>query len=420
VRSLCVVAGCWTVLLCSTAQADIIDRASALLAKLPFIPIPEIATDPNSGTSVGLLPVVLFPNAAGDVEHLLAPDLNYNDVLGVGGEFRLFNYPSANTEWYVVAGGSQNIAREVDLDYATGLTRQDLISFEGRFYFARDPSLRFFGLGNDSAFGNESNYTLEQVRGEGLLGVNATPQLQLALDVRPRRVRILRGAFTSVPFTGDQFPALEGLDGGTDGLARLIGSYDTRDSPQMPTKGAMVALFGGGADRHLASSVSYGTFGLDLRGYLPIAPRVTLAGHVRLQYVTASGELPFWTLSELGGEATDENSALGIPLGRGETWRGAGVGRYVDRNMFATMLELRIRVMEVAIAGARITLEPAPFVDLGRVFAHLGDNPVDVAELHPAGGIGFRALVPPFVVGYVDVGFGPRGAEFFSGINYPF
>ena len=29
----------------------------------PFIPIPEIATDPNGGTTVGLLPVMLFTDA---------------------------------------------------------------------------------------------------------------------------------------------------------------------------------------------------------------------------------------------------------------------------------------------------------------------------------------------------------------------
>jgi hypothetical protein len=125
-------------------------------------------------------------------------------------------------------------------------------------------------------------------------------------------------------------------------------------------------------------------------------------------------------LSELGGVTTDETSAFGMPLGRGETWRGGGLGRYVDRNLFATTLELRIRLFELTIAGARVTLEPAPFVDLGRVFARISDNPLRIDDLHPAGGIGFRALVRPFVVGYVDVGFGALGAEVFSGINYPF
>jgi len=211
---------------CSNARAGLLDSVSGTLEKLPFIPIPEIATDPNSGTTVGLMPVKLFENANGDVQHVLEPDLNYNKVLGVGGEFRLFNYPSADSEWYVVAGGSEKIDREVDLDYATGLTRNHLLSFEARFYFARDSSRRFFGIGNGSASHDESNYTLEQIRGEGVLALNIAPRVQIALEARPRKIRILHGAFTDAPFTGDAFPTLEGLQGGTDALTRLIASYD--------------------------------------------------------------------------------------------------------------------------------------------------------------------------------------------------
>ncbi len=43
-----------------------------------------------------------------------------------------------------------------------------------------------------------------------------------------------------------------------------------------------------------------------------------------------------------------------------------------------------------------------------------------VTDLHPVGGVGFRAIAEPFVVGYVDIGWGGEGAAVFSGINYPF
>ena len=43
-----------------------------------------------------------------------------------------------------------------------------------------------------------------------------------------------------------------------------------------------------------------------------------------------------------------------------------------------------------------------------------------VTDLHPVGGMGFRGIAEPFVVGYVDVGWGGEGAAVFSGINYPF
>jgi hypothetical protein len=41
-------------------------------------------------------------------------------------------------------------------------------------------------------------------------------------------------------------------------------------------------------------------------------------------------------------------------------------------------------------------------------------------NLHPVGGIAFRGIAEPFVVGFVDVGWGGEGAAVFSGINYPF
>jgi hypothetical protein len=63
-------------------------------------------------------------------------------------------------------------------------------------------------------------------------------------------------------------------------------------------------------------------------------------------------------------------------------------------------------------------LELAPFVEVGRVFHDLNDNPF--SNLHSVGGLGFRGVAEPFVVGYVDVGYGGEGVAVFSGIEYPF
>jgi hypothetical protein len=35
-------------------------------------------------------------------------------------------------------------------------------------------------------------------------------------------------------------------------------------------------------------------------------------------------------------------------------------------------------------------------------------------------GVGFRGIARPFVVGYVDVGYGRDGPAVFTGLNYPF
>lgn len=54
------------------------------------------------------------------------------------------------------------------------------------------------------------------------------------------------------------------------------------------------------------------------------------------------------------------------------------------------------------------------------VMLALGGARSPVAALHKVVGVGFRGVAPPFVVGYVDVGYGSEGAAVFSGIGYPF
>jgi hypothetical protein len=56
-----------------------------------------------------------------------------------------------------------------------------------------------------------------------------------------------------------------------------------------------------------------------------------------------------------------------------------------------------------------VDVEVTPFVDAGRVFGDLGTFPFD--HLHTIGGIGFRGIARPFVVGYVDVGRAATGSR---------
>jgi len=376
----------------------------------PFIPLPEITTDPNGDTTLGFLPVWLFTDDKKQIRQIFAPDLTYNPTLGLGGTLRFFSYPSDDTQWYLLASAAETIARDIDLFYATGRTRQDWWSFEGRVRYERDPTDRFFGLGNASSRGQESNFTTEQLFAQARLGLNLTPQLQMALELRPRYVSILPGAFSTRPFTGTAFPTLKGLHSNHEVFARVMVSYDTRDSVSIPRSGSWFTLFGGLADRSFLSSVSYSVFGAEGRYYYPLGNRVTLASHVALRYMPGGQQTPFWALSRLGGDRSDQ--------GERQPLRGFGDSRFVDHNLFVTNLELRTRVFSLDLFGTQTTLELAPFVELGRVFHPLDATPF--THLHPVGGLGFRGLAAPFVVGYVDVGYGGEGAVVFSGLDYPF
>jgi hypothetical protein len=376
----------------------------------PFIPVPEVATDPNGGVTYGVLPVWLFTDSKNEISSILAPDINANSTLGPGGNFRYLAYPSADTQWYTVAGAQETIARKVDLDYQTGREHKKWWSFEGRFYFERDPTERFFGLGNHSFQGNQSNYTTEQVYGEAIFGWNISEKIQASLMERPRYVRIQPGGFTSVPDITTEHPHVKGLNGGSEVLSQAMLQYDSRDSVDIPRSGQLARVYYGIADRSFGSSVSYNRFGGELREYYTVGKRITFAGHIFNEYQPAGNELPFWTMARLGGQEsllTDQ-----------ETLRGYGAGRYIDNNLFVMNVEMRTRVWEKKVFGTDGILELAPFAEAGRVAHQMNFNPF--TDLHPVGGIGFRGIAEPFVVGFVDIGWGGEGAAVFSGINYPF
>ncbi len=95
----------------------------------------------------------------------------------------------------------------------------------------------------------------------------------------------------------------------------------------------------------------------------------------------SAGNAPFWALSSLGGDRSviDEREPL----------RGYGADRFIDRNMFATGLELRTSVVNLNAFGTHVSVEAAPFLDAGKVFAALGGSPF--SRLHATPGLAYAA-----------------------------
>src|SRR6185437_9030430 len=156
-------------------------------------------------------------------------------------------------------------------------------------------------------------------------------------------------AFTTQPQISTLFPNVKGINGGTEIYNEVRVTYDTRDSIDIPRDGGLVLGYYGLADRRLMSSVSYNRFGGELRRYYSIGKRITLAGHVYMQWTPAGNETPFWSMPWLGG---DESF-----LYTTETLRGYGAGRFIDNNVAVANIEMRTRVLEASILGTRGTLE---------------------------------------------------------------
>jgi hypothetical protein len=379
-------------------------------ATTPFIPIPEIDIDPQSGVTLGIIPTWLHTNSRGEIERIIAPDVIHSQYFGWGARLREFRFPSEETQWSVVGGLKERVEREFDARYLTGQTRTVPLSWSAEAIYDRSGTPRFFGIGNETPRTDETSYLANQGRLELLVGGNFSPALQLAYVASWRIVEVLPGVLPGVPSIETRFPGVKGL--GTEHAlqqgARL--TYDTRDSPIIPHSGSRIVVYGGFASRAFGSSVSYTYLGAQASQYRPIGPDVTLAWHAAARFMPSADEAPFWALSSLGGD----RSVIGVR----EPLREDGADRYLDRNLLAGGAELRARVASFNAFRTVVNLEITPFVDAGKVSADMGTNPL--SHLHTAVGLGVRGVASPYVVGYLDVGFGRDRAAAFSGIDYPF
>ena len=379
-------------------------------AVAPLIPVPEIDVGPHSGVTLGVILTKLHENANGEIDQIIAPDVIHSQYFGWGSRFRIYGYPSDDTQWSVVGGLKQRVEREFDARYAAGQLRETPYSWSMEAIYDRSGTARFFGLGNESSKADESTYVANQGRLEASLGRNFSRELQLAYVARLRIVQVLPGVLQGLPSTETAFPEVPGLGTTHEFAQSLVLTYDTRDSPVVPRDGTSVSVYGGFASRSLGSSFADSTLGVEARQYRSLDSDRTLAWHATLRYMPSARGASFWALSSLGGDRSVR--------GERESLRAFGDDRFVDSNLFAFGAELRSRVANFEAFSTRLSLELAPFVDVGKVFAD-GDGSF-LSRLHPAAGVGIRGIASPNVVGYVDVGYGREKAAVFSGINYPF
>ena len=380
-------------------------------ATAPFIPIPEVAADPDNGTTVGLIPTWLKTDEQHDIRQIIAPDIIHNPYFGYGVHGRIYDYPSTDEQWSLIGGIKQRVERSIDGEYQSGRLRDRRWSLNLSALYDRDGTFRFYGIGNRSAVDAQTDFTGEQEVLQAQIGLNLTRAWQLQYTLRIRAYDVLPGTLPRIPSIYTLFPETRGLHTTKELLHRLAIVYDTRDDVTVPTRGMEWVAYGGLASRAgVLNDSLYSETGIDGRVFTPIARNSILAAHMALRYMPQAGHAPFWALSTLGG-------SLSL-IGGTQPLRGYGAGRFYDRNAFSATVELRQRIGSIRIAATRLDLEVAPFVDVGQVFSRLGEWPL--SALHKVFGVGFRGVARPFVVGYVDVGYGTEGATVFSGIGYPF
>ncbi|TKB72201.1 MAG: hypothetical protein E8D45_11410 [Nitrospira sp.] len=372
-------------------------------AEVKTIPIPSVATTRNDGNDVGLIAPTLITKPDGDLQYIVAPLLIRNSIVGMRGAINVFRFDSGGRELRFIASMSEKIERKLVLSYfdpALGNGRYSV--FVGGTFF-KNATSRFFGIGNGTQLGDETNYTAREGRANWRFGLYLNEVTQVTVGQRFREVTLQRGA-TDLPFSVERFGSVDGIQGGTILGHRASFFYDTRDSLVAPTDGTQITAFAE-LNQNLRNGdhpVFY-RYGLEAKKLIPSeSKRNILVIRADLQ-TTFGKQVPFFERSSLGGQ---------------NNLRGYGVDRFIDDHLIAVNIEERIHLMRAHFLNVAAEFEIAPFVDIGKVFNTFQKRQLQDYQITP--GIGFRAMVRPSVVGRVDYGYSKEGGAAFAGLDFPF
>ena len=373
-------------------------------AGVEYFPIPAVSTSKNDGNDAGLIVPILKTDPDGELKYILAPMLIHNSIVGMRGAINLFQYEPGGRETRLIVSAAEKIERKVVFSYTDPAFSQGRYSLNFGASFFKNATARFFGLGEATSESGETNYTAREGRANWRFGVHVNEVTQISVGQRFRQVSLQRGA-TDLPFTGDQFGGVDGVQGETLILGhRATFFYDTRNNLVSPTDGMAVTAYAE-VNQNIRNGDHpiYSRYEFEMKKLFPSeSKRAILIVRANLQ-ATIGTQVPFFEQSSLGGQ---------------NNLRGFGVDRFIDKHLLAFSIEQRIHLVRTKIAGTTADFEIAPFLDTGQVFNDYKDVTFTNYRMTP--GIGFRGIVRPNVVGRVDYGYSREGGAIFAGLDFPY
>ena len=384
-----------------------------------FLPLPAFSYARNERYYIGAFMPILKEDQKGELSTVIAPQYEFNPLVGQTGAINIFRYPSDTAQYELTGSLSERIARNIDFRY------KDVGAGGGRYILGlqaswfKNPFERFFGFGNRAQELRETNYTSREGLVKLMVGINLNPDLAVTLTERYRDVRVEQGVIDSLPQTKDVFSQVAGIEGAQILGHRLAMVYDTRDHQRTPTKGTYVTVSGEFNQNLLhAEENQWVRYTLDGRTLLPhgngrfvFVPHILLDGVLGNQLQTLprgtsqSRGIPFYERPMLGGE---------------HTLRAFGQNRFISNTAMLVNLEERIQVKEVRILDYAIDLQVAPFLDVGRVQQQSPFDKFNLKNWQVNPGIGLRIIAKPHIVGRADFAVGRDGFNAFVGVDYPF
>jgi hypothetical protein len=371
-----------------------------------FINLPIIDTDPNRGTTMGVLPIWVIPAEGSDrIQTIHAPSLTYNKDFKFIPTYRYYYYPKDGEQLLVRGSVSVLAEREALVFYSNREFLDTDVDFSLRGQYNVDGSLRFYGFGPESDKKMESDYT------EDYIGYDLTLGMPVRKDSHWRVIGT--NHFVGQKFYGGKINRINDISQNFPGVApsrrqqvnetRAIVQYDSRDSDVTTSRGAFLQTFMGWSVDSFSSAFDYTRYGIEGRYFQRWSPESKHVTAAQYRYDQQLANAPFWLQSRMGGKYS---------------LRAYGDGRYIDRGAMVANVEHRYTMFDMALAGVTTEFEIAPFFGMGSVF----DSPKEMQRrlIRPVIGSAIRAIAKPQVVGSIDVGVGQEGVSVFMDINYSF
>lgn len=269
----------------------------------------------------------------------------------------------------------------------------------GTLSWYRDPTLEFFGTGNNDVGGEAlSNHDLRRGRAGLFLAYRVLPRVALTASGFYRETDVKPGEDDDTPSTDRFAPALPGIGGARSNHLAIALVWNSRDEVVRPTRGWKLILKCLSADQALWNDdADFSKLILDASYVLPQVWQrqvVGLHGNAEVMFGT-DRDIPFFELSSLGGD---------------DTMRGYFPGRFLGKGRMVFNAEYRLKLTDFNFRRLwDVEIDGVGFGDAGRVYDGSGDFVDHVFDhLRYSYGGGVRIGFSSGLVARIDVGFSPE------------
>jgi outer membrane protein assembly factor BamA len=333
---------------------------------LPFAILPQVAYGPETGPKVGVKfegRDLFGGSTVGDVNVLVALQRQQKATINVGnpelGPFMIFG----TAAWYT------------------------------------DPSVEFFGLGNNDIGPDPlSNHGMRRLRVGATAGYRILRKFAVVLAAFYRDTNVTNGSNDDTPSTQRFAPGLPGVHGAPSNYLSAALVYNSRDDLVRPTQGWEMIIKYLNANHALFNrDTDYQKLLFDVSFIQPLVwRRQVIALHANTEAVFGHDQdVPFFELSSLGGN---------------DTMRGYFPQRFLGQYSLLLNAEYRLKLVDFNFRKLwDVSIDGVGFGDVGRVYEDSDDLREHLFDhIRYSYGGGLRIAFSSGLVARIDAGFSPE------------